>query len=69
MGPAGQPVNAVDDYPVHRSYPTAFWQEGDQVVDVYDLVSQVQPVAGWQILVILYDAATVEEVGRIVLPI
>jgi len=66
---AGEIIASVDDVPVHRSYPTPFWEAGERIVDVYDIPSPAEPQPGWQVQVILYDAATVEEVGRVTIPI
>ncbi len=64
LNPAGEAVATVDDVPVHRAYPTPFWGAGERVVDVYDLPAPADVGAGWQVLVILYDAGTLQEAGR-----
>lgn len=61
---AGEVLAAVDDVPVHRAYPTSFWGAGEKVSDAYDLPVPVEPQPTWQVQVILYDAVTVQEVGR-----
>lgn len=61
----GSVIRAVDDVPVHNTYPTTFWSPGERVVDVYDVP---EPERGKDILVILYRAHTGEEVARVTLP-
>ncbi|MGC8839454.1 MAG: hypothetical protein ACP5UM_13690, partial [Anaerolineae bacterium] len=69
LNPGGEPVAAVDDVPVHRAYPTPFWRAGERVVDVYDLPAPGDVGAEWQVLVILYDAGTLQEAGRATIPV
>ncbi len=62
----GQVLRAVDDVPVHNTYPTQQWTPGERVVDVYDIP---QPDTRAQnVLIILYRAQDGREVGRITLP-
>ncbi len=61
----GTVIQAVDDVPVHNTYPTHFWSAGEQVVDVYD-IPELRPAS--RLLVVLYDARTVQEVARVTLP-
>lgn len=67
--PGGARVAAVDDVPVHRAYPTRFWGLGEHVVDVYDLPAPPGAGEGWQIRIILYEADTLQEVGRAAFPV
>ncbi|MGQ9714340.1 MAG: glycosyltransferase family 117 protein [Anaerolineae bacterium] len=69
LNPAGETEVAVDDVPVHRAYPTPFWGAGERVVDVYDLPAPAGVGAGWQVLVILYEADTLQEAGRVTIPL
>lgn len=69
LDPGGEPVAAVDDVPVHRAYPTPFWGAGEWVTDVYDLPAPAGLGPGWQVLVILYEADSLQEVGRATIPL
>ncbi len=62
---AGQVVAAADDVPVHNTYPTWAWQQGETVADCYDLpLPQDASPGPYGLLVILYRAADGSEVGR-----
>ena len=57
---------AVDDWPVHRAYPTRYWRDGDIVADCYDL--KPPKTGNYEPLIVLYRARDVKEVGRATLP-
>ncbi|MBC7224978.1 MAG: hypothetical protein H5T59_12025, partial [Anaerolineae bacterium] len=69
VDPNGATVAAEDDVPVHRAYPTPFWGAGERVMDVYDLPAPPHAGEGWQVQVILYEADTLQEVGRAAFPV
>jgi len=60
----GDVVQAEDRYPLRQVASTSAWLPGEIVRDVYDLPL---PSAAAQLLVIVYDEATVAEVGRVAL--
>jgi len=62
----GSVAVAVDDVPVHNTYPTRYWRPGERVQDVYDL--PLPPRFDGHVLIILYRAANGAEVGRVTLP-
>ena len=63
----GSVVVAVDNVPVHNTYPTLFWTPGERVVDVYDLSPEASSAAS--VLIILYRAADGSEVHRFTFPV
>ncbi len=69
LGPEGRPVVA-DRFPLRQVYPSWAWLPGEVVRDVHDL-----PIRGKaaektaQLLVVVYDGATVEELGRFQIPV
>ncbi len=63
----GSVAVAVDDVPVHNTYPTRYWVPGERVVDVYDLPRSEVNVS--RVLIILYRAADGSEVGRTEVPL
>jgi len=65
LRPNGRVAVAVDDVPVHNTYPTRDWRPGERVQDVYDLPWPSGPVRSLR--VILYRAANGAEVGRVTL--
>ncbi len=66
LRPDGSVAVAVDDVPVHNTYPTRFWVPGERVVDVYDLPRTERDTP--QVLIILYRAANGQEVHRVTFP-
>ena len=55
-----------DDWPVHNAYHTNFWRSGEQIQDAYDLVMPSGQLPGsYQLLLILYQADSGAEVGRV----
>ncbi len=63
LRPDGSVARAVDDVPVHNTYPTRGWKPGERVVDVYDIPIPSGPIG--DVLVILYRATDGAEVHRI----
>ncbi len=63
---SGALLLAEDRYPVRQLSPTTAWLPGAVVRDVYDLPSPERAVS---LLVIVYDEATVAEVGQLQLPL
>ncbi|MCB0187922.1 MAG: hypothetical protein KDE31_26825, partial [Caldilineaceae bacterium] len=63
--PSGEAVTA-DRFPLHQVTPTTTWLPAEPVRDVYDLAAPRQKVATATTLrVILYEAATLREVGAV----
>jgi hypothetical protein len=60
----GEAIRAEDRYPLHQVASTSAWLPGEVVRDVHDLPL---PSGATQLLVIVYDEATVAEVGQFVL--
>ncbi len=58
-----RPVVSVDDWPVHRAYPTRYWRPGETIADDYDL--KLPAPGTFTPLVILYRSKDVKEVGRV----
>ena len=55
--------------PVRSSYPTNKWQAGQAVQDPWRLILPKDVPAGqYQVEVVIFDAATQQEVGRTLLP-
>ncbi len=67
LAPNGDVLSAVDDVPVHNTYPTRQWSPGERVVDVYDIPHPKAPTQS--VLIILYRAQDGSEVARITLPL
>jgi len=56
----------TDAMPVHNVYPTSRWRPGEVVFDVYDLVLESTGEPGpYRVLVLVYDPATLAEIGRV----
>jgi hypothetical protein len=53
-----------DAVPVHFAYPTTAWRPGEIISDVYDL-EPPDDESGLGVLVILYDPATLQQVGEV----
>ncbi len=65
MDAAGQAVTA-DRFPLRQVAPTATWLPGETIRDVYELsLPATARAAAGNLLVILYDAATIQEVGQV----
>jgi hypothetical protein len=64
---AGETVAATDAVPVHFTYPTTAWRQGEIVTDVYDLVLPSDASSNlYTPVIIWYDPAqNAVEVGRI----
>jgi len=62
----GETLSAEDRYPLRLVAPTTAWLPGETVRDEYELAA---PASAVQLLIIVYDEATVAEVGRITLPL
>ncbi len=62
----GDVIQAEDRYPLRQVASTNTWLPGEVVRDVHDLPL---PSAATQLLVIVYDEATMAEVGQFTLPI
>ncbi|MBI3958784.1 MAG: DUF2723 domain-containing protein [Chloroflexi bacterium] len=63
---AGEVIWAEDRYPLRQVASTSAWLPGEIVRDVYDLSLPSAPV---ELLVIVYDEATVAEAGRVTVPL
>ena len=63
---AGEVIRAEDRYPLRQVAPTSAWLPAEVVRDVYDLSL---PSAAVELLVIVYDEATVAEAGRVTVPL
>jgi hypothetical protein len=67
-GVDGEPA-ANDSYPLRQVAPTTSWMPGTAVADVYEVpLSPVRSPAD-RLVVIVYDAATLAEVGRFNVPV
>lgn len=67
--PAGDAVTA-DRYPLHQVARTDQWRPGEPIRDVHRFrIPKRALTATSELLIILYDAETVAEVGRVVLPV
>ena len=65
LGPNGAVVASQDAIPVHWSYPTTAWRQGETVLDAYDFALPAGTAAqGVTPLLILYRASDGTEVGR-----
>ena len=62
----GEVIRTEDRYPLRQVASTAAWLPGEIVRDVHDLPL---PPAALELLVIVYDEASVAEVGRVTLPL
>jgi hypothetical protein len=60
---AGQVIAANDRAPVHFTYPTTAWAQGETVEDYYEL--SAPPGGPYRAQLILYRAADGSEVGRV----
>ncbi len=58
----GEVAASVDDWPVHRAYPTRYWRPGETISDVYDLRPSAS--GSYTPLIVLYRSEDVKEVGR-----
>ena len=67
LRPDGNVAAAVDDVPVHNTYPTTQWSPGERVVDVYDIPRPTADVHS--VLIILYRARDGNEVARVLIPL
>jgi hypothetical protein len=68
IGRDGAVAKAVDQAPVHFAYPTQAWVPGEPIQDVYDLALPAGTQTDqFSILLILYEAANGNEVGRLTL--
>ncbi len=66
LGPDGEALTVADEFPLHQAAPTWSWLPGEVLRDEYSLPLPInqstnQPTT---LLVIVYDADTVAEVGR-----
>ena len=59
-------VFSVDDWPVHRAYPTRYWREDEIIADCYDL--KPTGTGNYTPIIVLYRARDAREIGRIQLP-
>ncbi|MBX3052578.1 MAG: DUF2723 domain-containing protein [Caldilineaceae bacterium] len=66
LSSSGEVLRAEDRYPLRQVAATLAWLPGEIVQDAYDLP---RPPGSVELLVIVYDEATVAEVGRMSLPI
>lgn len=66
MDSSGGVMQAEDRYPLRQVAPTTAWLPGEVVRDVYNLPGLPAATA---LLVIVYDEATVAEVGQVTLPL
>ena len=64
----GSPV-VLDQLPLRQVAPTPTWAPGERLRDIYDLRLPPAFAGAATLQVILYDAATLEEAGRVELPI
>lgn len=63
---SGEAIHSEDRYPLRLVAPTSAWLPGETLQDVHLLPL---PAGAVSLLVIVYDEATVAEVGRAVLPL
>lgn len=69
MDATGQAITA-DRFPLRQVAPTTTWLPGETIRDVYELSLPVKARATvGELLIILYDAATIQEAGRVRLPL
>jgi len=75
VGADGQPLAladgspaVVDAYPLRQVAPTTTWAPGVQVRDVHEL-SIPDATTNAHLLLVIYDAASLEEVGRLTAPL